>query len=320
MDLNETRRGFLLSAGALAACQRAPAATTTVRIGYQKNGVLLLAKTRGILPARLAASGVTQVQWAEFGAGPPLLEAMRAGAIDLGLVGDTPPIFAQAAGAPIVYAAAQTLTGQGEGLVVPANSSVRSLAELKGRRIGFTKASSAHLFVVRALATVGLTLKDITPVYLSPADAAAAFSAGALDAWAIWDPFFALVEARHNARLILDGRGVTPSNSFYVARQAFAERSPKVLASLLDALAGEAAWGDAHLDQAGAIVQKATGLPADVLTAVLHRGVYDVAPMTPAIIQAQQASADLFFHLGVTPKPIDIRQAVWSGWTPTQPA
>lgn len=319
MDAHASRRTFVLAAGALAACAPSPkTAQRIVRIGYQKNGVLLLAKSRGRLPGLLASAGVTRVEWAQFGAGPPLLEAMRAGAIDIGAVGDTPPIFAQAAGAPIVYVAVQPLTGAGQALVVPAASPVRAVADLKGKRVAFTKGSSAHLFTVQALGVAGLGLADITPVYLSPADAAGAFASGALDAWAIWDPFLAIAEKTQNARRILDGRGVAPTNAFYIAARRFAEQAPSVLSAVLDALAGEAAWGDAHQQEAGAIVQAATGLPADIVATSLRRGPLAVAPLTDMVVKTQQANADIFYRLGVIPAAVDVNAAAWTGWTPSR--
>jgi sulfonate transport system substrate-binding protein len=312
-----TRRGFVASAAALSACApHGQGGGVKLRIGHQKSGVLLLAKLRGQLPALLAPAGISSVDFFEFGAGPPLLEALRAGAIDIGGVGDTPPIFAQAAGAPLVYAAAEPLTGAAEGLVVPASSPVQSLRDLKGKRIAFTKGSSAHLFTVRALATVGLSLDDVTPAYLSPADAAAAFSNGALDAWAIWDPFFAIVQASQKARLVVDGRAVTPSNTFYIAAKAFADASPKALAATLTALAGEAAWANAHQPDAAALIQGATGMPGPIVTTVLGRGDFSVKPVSDAIVHAQQGNADLLARLKLIPSTVDVSAAVWRGWTP----
>jgi sulfonate transport system substrate-binding protein len=309
-----------VGATALSACSPHPGAgPVRVRIGYQKNGVLLLAQAGGRLPGRLAGADVSGVEWAQFGSGPPLLEAMRAGAIDFGAVGDTPPIFAQAAGSPILYAAAQPVTGAGEGLLVRADSTFRAVADLKGRRIGFTKGSSAHLFVVRALATAGLGLGDVTPVYLSPADASAAFVNGALDGWAIWDPFFAIAEQGGRARVLIDGRAVAATNSFYIASRGFAERSPAVLNTLLDALAAEAAWGNAHQADAVSAIQAATGLPRGIVEVSLKRERFAVTPLSDAVIGAQQANADVFQRLGVIPAPVDIRAASWTRWAPKPP-
>ncbi len=311
-----TRRSFIATAAAVSACSPHAGGSTQLRVGYQKNGVLLLAKLRGRLPSLLAPAGLSGVDFFEFGAGPPLLEAMRAGAVDIGAVGDTPPIFAQAAGSPLVYAAAQPLTGAGEGIVVPQSSVVRTLRDLKGRRIAFTKGSSAHLFTVKALATVGLGLADVQPINLSPADAAAAFANGALDAWAIWDPFFAIVQARQQARLIADGRAVTPSSSFYMASRVFAESSPGRLAATLTALAEDAAWANAHRPEAAALIQAATGLPAPVVSVTIARGSFGVVPVTDDIVRVQQANADTLSRLKLIPATVDVAAAVWRGWKP----
>jgi sulfonate transport system substrate-binding protein len=313
------RRSMIAGVGAaaLSACSpQSKAGPVRLRIGYQKNGVLLLAQAGGRLPGRLSDAGVSGVEWAQFGSGPPMLEAMRAGAIDLGAVGDTPPIFAQAGGSPILYAAAQPVTGAGEGLLVKADSAFHAVADLKGRRIGFTKGSSAHLFVVKALSAAGLSLGDVTPVYLSPADASAAFANGALDGWAIWDPFFAIAEQDGRARVLIDGRAVAPTSSFYIASRGFAARSPAVLNSLLDALAAEAAWGNAHHADAAAAIQVATGLPRNIVDVSLQRELFSVTPVTDAVIRTQQANADVFQRLGVIPAAVDVRAASWTRWTP----
>jgi len=304
------------AAATLSACApRGKAGFGRLRIGYQKNGLLLLAQAGGRLPGRLASAGVTGIDWAQFGSGPPMLEAMRAGAIDIGAVGDTPPIFAQAAGSPITYAAAQSLTGAGEGLLVKADSSFHAVGDLKGRRIAFTKGSSAHLFIVKVLTTAGLALGDITPVYLSPADASAAFSNGAVDGWAIWDPYFAIA-LQAGARLLIDGGSVAPTNNFYIASSSFAQRAPGVLNSLLDALVAEAAWSNAHEANAVTAIHAATGLPNAVVNVSLQREPFAVVPMTDSVIRTQQDNADLFRRLGIIPSSVDVRAASWTHWAP----
>ena len=156
------------------------AGPSEVRIGYQKNGVLYLAKETGQLEAALKAKGLT-VKWVEFSFGPPLLEALGAGSIDYGTTGDSPPIFAQAAGAKIVYVAAQEAAGSGAAILVKDGSNINSLSDLKGKKVGFAKASSSHNLTIAALEKAGITYNDIEPVYLAPADGAAAFAKGAVD-------------------------------------------------------------------------------------------------------------------------------------------
>jgi sulfonate transport system substrate-binding protein len=307
------RRELILTlAAGLASCAK-PAGKPAVRIGFQRSGVLLLAKARHGLDAPLKdlASAVT---WVEFPAGPPMMEAMAAGAIDLGAVGDSPPIFAQAAGAQIVYAAAQPVTGASEAVLVPSGSPARSVSDLRGKKIAFTKGSSAHLFTYRALKQAGLSLNDIKPVYLSPGDAAGAFGSGAIDAWTTWDPYYALAVRDQKARALLSGEAVAKTSTFYVATRRFAEGSPAVLSAALTALKAQAAWGMAHVADVAGVVSAASGLPQDIVTASLRRGVYAVDPIDDAVIATQQASADAFLEMGAIPKRVDVGAAVWKGW------
>ncbi len=301
----------LCAAAALAGC--APTSRMApVRIGFQRSGVLLLAKSRGALKAGLP-DGAT-VEWVEFPAGPPLMEAMAAGAIDFGAVGEAPPIFAQAAGAPIVYAAVQPVTGAGAALLVPAASTIRAVADLKGRKVAFTKASSAHLFMIQALKQVGLTLADIQPIHLSPGDASGAFASGSIDAWATWDPYYALAQRDQQARAILTGEALPRTNAFYIAARRLAEDRPATLVALLEALKAEAAWGEAHRGDVSRLIASATGLPEDIAAAALRRGPLAVRPVDEAAIVAQQASADIFRADGALPARVDVRAAAWQGW------
>ena len=217
------RREFLkLSLGATAVASlsrevRAQAPVKEIRIGYQKTGVLVIARQQAMLEKRFAARQIG-IKWIEFTSGPPLLEAMSIGSVDLGAVGDTPPIFAQAANANIVYVAGSRITN-GQGILVPANSSIRTIADLKGKRVGFTKGSSAHNVVIATLEKAGLTYEDITPVYLTPPDAGPAFANGSIDAWAIWDPYFAIGEKRQNGRILINAvRG--RQDQFVLSRQS----------------------------------------------------------------------------------------------------
>jgi len=309
------RRAVLFGgAAAVASCAK-PAANGPLRIGFQRSGVLFLAKARGLLPAALkgVASGV---EWIEFPAGPPLMEAMAAGAIDFGAVGDAPPIFAQAAKAPIAYVAVQPVTGAGSALLVPPTSTIRTVAELKGRKVAFTKGTSAHLFIYHALRQAGLSLADVQPAYLSPGDAAGAFGTGALDAWATWDPYYALAVRDQGARVLLTGESLPRTNSFYIASKRFTEERPRALKALLDALRVEAAWGMDHVGEVAGVINQATGLPIDIASASLRRGRLAVDPVSEPALAAQQASADAFLDIGAIPGRVDVAGAAWRGWTP----
>jgi sulfonate transport system substrate-binding protein len=308
------RRAFLGAglAGLLVALTTAPASADNpreLRIGYQKNGVLVIARQQAVLEQRLAKSG-TDVKWVEFSSGPPMLEAMNAGSIDFGQVGDTPPIFAQAGGANILYVAGQPITN-GQGILVRPDSGIRTLADLKGKRIGLTKGSSAHNVAVSALEKVGLQFTDATAVYLNPPDAAAAFARGSIDAWAIWDPYYAIGEVKGGGRVLVQASEVVKSNSFYLANRDFATRHPLLLRDVIDALADTAQWAEAHRDQVARALAEVTGVDLDIQTLAAQRASFAIGKLTDDIIATQQAVADRFHRLGLIPRPIVVRDAVW---------
>jgi sulfonate transport system substrate-binding protein len=232
------RRVFCLAIAALPSAARA--AGSRLRMGYQKNGALLILKQKGTLESRLAERGVA-VSWHEFPSGPPLLEALNADGIDFGATGDTPPLFAQAAGADLVYVAYQPAPGKSSAILVRADGPIRALGDLKGRSIAVTKGSSAHNVLVQALKRAGLAYGDIRPVYLQPPDAAAAFRQGAIDAWSIWDPFYAIAERDPGTRVLTTAETVAPSNSFFLARRAYAVESAPVVAAVIE----ESPWSPA---------------------------------------------------------------------------
>ncbi|TSD89627.1 aliphatic sulfonate ABC transporter substrate-binding protein [Mycobacterium sp. KBS0706] len=311
-----SRRTLLSTTLALAAAApltvRAEEAPKAIRIGYQKNGILLVAKTRKSLEQHFAPQGIA-VEWVEFAFGPPLLEALNTGSIDFGATGDTPPIFAQAAQAELVYAAAQPAAGKGQALVVPKGVAVKSVADVKGLRIGVGKGSSAHNFLVAALQKAGLGWQDITPVYLAPADARAAFAGGSLDAWAIWDPYFAIAELEEGAQVLATSADVEPQNSFFLASKAFASEHPAALRSLVAALGDVGAWAEANKAEVAQLFADETGISLAAEQRSVDRATFRIGPLTEDIAAQQQKIADRFAALGLIPAPIAIRDIVWTG-------
>ncbi|MFT3937690.1 sulfonate ABC transporter substrate-binding protein [Rhodopseudomonas sp.] len=308
------RRQFLqLSAGAallpILSHSAAAEPLTEIRIGYQKNGVLVIARQRRTLEDHFAGQNIG-IKWLEFSSGPPMLEAMNVGSIHYGAVGDSPPIFAQAAGAAIVYAAGQPITN-GQGILVPKHSPIRSLADLKGKRIGFTKGSSAHNVVLLALKKAGLTYSDITPVYLSPPDAGPAFAQGSIDAWSIWDPYFAIGELKQNGRVLVNASEVGRTNSFYIANREFAQRNALILKQIIDVTSATARWAEDHRGDVAQSLSAVTGIPLDIQTIAANRSSFVVGPVTDEIVSTQQDVADRFHQLGLIPRPIVVRDAVW---------
>ncbi|MDH2384175.1 sulfonate ABC transporter substrate-binding protein [Bradyrhizobium sp. CER78] len=309
------RREFLqlslvtAASAALSRSAQAQADAKEIRIGYQKNGVLVITRQREALENHFKPQGVS-VKWVEFSSGPPMMEAMNVGSIDYGAVGDSPPIFAQAAGAAIVYAAAQPIIN-GSGILVPQNSAIKTIADLKGKRVGFTKGSSAHNVVIQTLEKAGLTYDDITPVYLTPPDAGPAFANGGIDAWAIWDPYFAIAETKQNGRILINTRDVTKTNAFYIANRDFANRHGALLQQIVDVTTSSAKWAEAHPDEVAKSLAAVTGVPLDIQTIAARRAGFSVGPVTDDIIATQQGVADRFFKLGLIPKQIAIRDIVW---------
>jgi sulfonate transport system substrate-binding protein len=308
------RREFLgLSVGgAIAALSSRAEAQTTVkeiRVGYQKTGVLVIARQQAVLERRFAGQKIG-IKWIEFTSGPPLLEAMSTGSVDLGAVGDTPPIFAQAANANIVYVAGSPITN-GQGILVPANSNIRTIADLKGKRVGFTKGTSAHNVVIATLEKAGLTYDDITPVYLTPPDAGPAFANGSIEAWAVWDPYFAIGEKRQNGRILVNAHEVAKTNSFYLANRDFANTHVRETRDVIDGLAEAARWAEANRAEVASALAAVTGVPLEVQTVAANRASFLIGPVTDDIVTTQQAVADRFHKLGLIPKPIAVRDIVW---------
>ncbi|MEI9991970.1 MAG: aliphatic sulfonate ABC transporter substrate-binding protein [Rhizomicrobium sp.] len=313
-----SRRGLLhggaalaLTAVPLASCGRNTAARAdTVRIGYQKDGVLVIAKQQKRLEQHLAASGIGKVEWAEFPSGPPLLEALAAGGIDFGATGDTPPIFAQASGTDLVYVAAVPVRGRSSAILLPPSSKISRIADLKGGRVAFTRGSSAHYFAVSALHSAGLTLSDVTPIYLAPSDARAAFVRGSLDAWFIWDPYYADAERNAGARVLSNAEPFVHSASFFLASRAFAERNPGVVRAILDELCTVGQWIAANRAAASELVSKINGLDLAIVSAAFARADFGIVPLDAGIIARQQDVADDFARLGIIPHPVKVADAV----------
>jgi len=289
------------------AAERAPA---ELRIGFQKSSInLLIVKQLGLLEKRFPGAKVT---WIEFPAGPQLLEALSVGSLDFGMTGDSPPVFAQAAGKDLLYVGAEAPKPENSAILVPAGSTLRSLADLKGKRIALQKGSSAHFVVVQALKKAGLKWADIEPIYLAPADARAAFERGSVDAWAIWDPYYAAAELAIKPRVLSSGRGLSSNNTFYLAATSFVRQQPAVVLGLLDALTQAEAWTQAHKLDAAQTYSKVTGL--DLPTSqrfVERRPSTDVKPLVAAQVAEQQQVADAFLDLGLIPRAIKVSDIVW---------
>ncbi|MBB4008505.1 aliphatic sulfonate ABC transporter substrate-binding protein [Allorhizobium taibaishanense] len=283
----------------------------TLKIGYQKTGLPVIARQQGVIEAALKPQG-TSVSWVEFSAGPPLVEALNAGSVHVGWTGDAPPIFGQSSGAAIVYAAALPPNGKGEGIVVKKSSGIKTLADLKGRKLAVGKGTSAHNLVVVALEKAGIGFDAITPVYLAPADAAAAFANDKVDAWAVWDPFLAIAETRYDLLTLARSSEVLDVKTYFLANRDFAAAHPQELQAVLKALGTAADWSASHREQLAAALHEVTGVPLEAQTLAANRAEFGIFKITDEIVATQQETADRFYRLGLIPKKINIRDAVWT--------
>ncbi len=282
----------------------------SLRIGYQKYGTLTVLKGTGALDRRLAALGV-DVKWTEFPAGPQLLEGLNVGSIDFGTTGEAPPIFAQAAGADLLYVGNEPPAPGGEAVIVPKNSPLKSAAELKGKKIVLNKGSNVHYLLVKVLEKAGLNYKDVEVIFLPPADARAAFERGSVDAWAIWDPFLAAAEKQLGARILVDGKGAVSNHQFYLAARPYAQKNPEALRIILEELARVDEWSAKNQKEVASILATQTGLETSIVELSTSRFGFGVKPLTEQVIKEQQSIADTFADLKLIPKRINIRDAVF---------
>lgn len=283
--------------------------SVTLNIGFQKYGVLPILKERGTLETVLKQQGVN-VKWVEFPAGPQLLEGLNVGSVSFGEAGEAPPIFAQAANSNLVYVANQPEAPKAEALIVQKDSNIQSVQDLKGKRIALNKGSNVHYLLLKVLEANNLKLSDIEVVYLPPSDARAAFERGAVDAWVIWDPFFAAAEHQIGARVIATGENIVSNHQFYLADRKFAEANPQIIDAVVNELNLTTEWVSSHQDEAAKLLEKPTGLAFDVLKTSISRMGFGVKPLTPEVAEKQQQVADAFYGQQLIPAKLNIQSAI----------
>lgn len=311
----ETRRSLLagLAAAALVTPLRAARAATTLRIGYQRSSTLIaLLRQNGNLEKALAPLQ-TGLSWHEFTSGLPIMEALNAGQIDVSAdVADTVPIFAQAAGARITYIAQEAPSPDAQAILVPEASPAKAVADLRGKRVAVTKGAGSHYLLLAALAEAGMTFKDITPAYLTPADGRAALTSGGVEAWVAWDPFLSAARQQSGARVLRDGAGLSLYKRYYLAADPYVAANGPVLAALFGQLAETGAWVKAQPDEAAARLAPLWKIEPEVILRANARRSYKVEPVTRAGLSEQQTIADTFRAEGLLPRPVDASAlAIW---------
>jgi sulfonate transport system substrate-binding protein len=306
-------RARLIEQGTLSGpLRRAPAnrrRERVVRIGYQKLGLLMLLKQTGALEQALKPLGVG-VRWFEYEGGIQIVAALKAGELDVAGVGNGPAVVAQAERVPIVYVAAEPPAPHAAGLVVPANSRVRSVAELRGARVLVNRGAQAHYLLMCALEEVGLPADAVDVCFEPPERALSAFRAGEVDAWAIWDPFLSSARFELGARLLRDATGLAENSTYYVAERAFAQANNQVLRELWNQLGRIARFTRADREQAATRLAPELGFTARALLASFQRELEPI-PVNAELLAAQQDVANTLYRLQVIQSPVNVSDAAW---------
>lgn len=282
-----------------------------LRIGYQKSSVnVVIAKQQKLFEKEFPNA---KISWSEFPGGPQILEALAVGSVDIGTTGDTPPVYAQAGNKPLTYIAYETAKPLASAILVPAQSKINQLSQLKGKRIAVHRGSSSHYLLVQAVRKAGLKWTDIQPIWLSPADARAAFQKGAVDAWAIWDPYYAAAQLEDKAKVLVTGQGLSPNYTFYLASGKFIQQYPQAIKGVIQQINLADKWVQSNKAQTAQIFAQSTGVKTNVSQLFIQRrpSPSGAALLNAKVIADQQHLADRFAELKIIPKPIQIKQAVW---------
>lgn len=306
---------FIIPLFVLSACNTESSSTSsneeeqkTIQIGYQKFGTLNILKAEKTLEKELEPLGFT-VKWTEFPGGPQLLEALNVGSLDFGHTGEAPPIFAQAADAPLVYFANEPSNPRGEAIIVPKDSPIKSVKDLKGKKVALNKGSNVHYLLVKALEKNGVNYEDIETAFLPPSDARAAFEKGSVDAWVIWDPFLAEAERKTGARQLVDGTDLVKNREYFLASESFSKDNPEVLDVIYKEIEKAEKKVKENQKEAAEFLAPQIGMDKETLEIVLERRTYGIEKVSDEVINDQQKIADQFYDLKLIPKEIDTTEA-----------
>lgn len=280
----------------LSACGKGTADDVpTLHVGSQRGG------TKAVMLASGALEGANyRIEWSEFAAAQPLLEAIGAGAVDVGVAGDAPFIFAYQSGSPVKAVSAQYAVERPRGalsLLVPPGSTAKTLRDLKGRKVATTRGSIGHYLILRALQQEGLPADWLTITFLTPGDARAAFVSGAIDGWATWTPYVKpAIDA--GARSIVDGKDLVRGYGFDVANEKAIGAKRAILADFLQREAKALDWAKRNKDAFGRVLAQETGLPLDVATDYADKNGRTVVAIDDQLVADQQKVIDGFRAAG----------------------
>jgi len=275
---------------------------------------LRVANQKSTIKALLEVSGETknvpyEIQWSEFPSASPLGEALNAGAVDIGALGDAPYVFALGAGAAlkvvsIIHAEGRNTTA----LLVPKDSPIKTVADLKGKKIVTGRGSIGHYLAIKALNDAGLTTEDVQFIFLLPAESRLVLDNGTADAWATWDPYTTVVTSQSNARVLVSGKNLLSNHLYFAAtRQAIADKRVQ-LDDFVARIDRAYAWANTHPEQYAAAQAKITGLPLAVHIEVAKDTHLSPVTIDDTVIHGLQATADTYVKEGLLSKHIDVSQ------------
>jgi sulfonate transport system substrate-binding protein len=300
------------------ASSSADLSSVTLNVGDQKGtgaeAVLSAAGLLNTLPVK--------VNWSDFTSGPPMLQAMASGSVDIGGVGDAPPVFAASGGEAVEIVGARQTNGDQDALLVPKGSPITSISQLKGKKVAYASGSSANYNLLTVLNKASLTTKDVNLVNLQPADALAAFTSGSVEAWDVWPPYVQQVVAQNGAKVLATGSAYGNPYSFEVASKAAVADAKKAAAikAYLTILNKAYIWTATHPSQWAAAWAKATGLPVSVmLTAAKIDGTTPVA-ITDDTTTAENKLVEQFFAAGLIPSKVDMKDYITDQFNASVPA
>jgi sulfonate transport system substrate-binding protein len=287
-----------------------------INLGFQKTGIPLVARQLKVFERRFEPKGIA-INWVEFTQGLLLLQALDLGDISFGNSGNVGCIFVQAAGGHIAYVAAQPSAPKGEGILVKANSAIKTLADLKGKKVAYAAGSSSHNLIAAALQKAGLSLNDIETVNLGASDAIFAYENDNVDAWVIWDPYFTIGQSKAPSRVLaFSGDVLKDSAGFLLANSQFAADHPDLVQEFIAGSREAGDWAKAHIDDVTTALAATTGIDKGVMTTVDKNASFDVVPLSNAILDGQQATADRLLNLKLIPTAVKVRDIVWAPAAP----
>jgi aliphatic sulfonates family ABC transporter substrate-binding protein len=280
------------------------------RVGYQKFGLLTLVKLHGALDAALARMGV-RIEWREYPAGLPIVDALRLCELEVGVVGECPPLFAQADQVPLVYLAAEEAAPEREAILVHEDSLITSVRDLPGKSIVLQRGANVHYLVIRALEEAGVEYQDVRLSFAEPEFAKLAFARREVDAWAIWDPVLSAARYELGARVLRNGTGLAKNVAYYVARRPFMEAEPEIAAEFVSHVSIAGAWARDNATAVADLLAPELGVPRGVLALALRTGT-SPAPLSSELILGQQQIADTLHRMQLIPRAIRVAEATWT--------